>query len=206
MITGDQYRERIAKLKPNVYMGGKVVDRFDPKLVGGVNVIAATYDLAADPELESVGTATSHLTGEKINRFCHIHQNTEDLLKKQKMTRLYCQEVGGCIQRCMGIDALNALSVVTYEADQKRFKSEDRQLCTKQVQHDEVIYEPSKCIKCGICVRLTAKHQEEYGFTFIGRGFDVVVGIPFNENTAAGLKKVALVVADACPTGAISRK
>lgn len=93
-----------------------------------------------------------------------------------------------------------------YGADQKRFKSEERQLCTKQVQHEEVIYEPSKCIKCGICVRLTAMHKEDFGFTFIGRGFEVVVGIPFNESTAAGLKKVALEVADACPTGAISRK
>jgi ferredoxin len=93
-----------------------------------------------------------------------------------------------------------------YAADQKRFKPEDRQLCTKQVQHDEVIYEPSKCIKCGICVRLTAKHKEKFGFTFIGRGFDVIVGIPFNEDLAAALKKVALHVADACPTGAISRK
>ncbi len=93
-----------------------------------------------------------------------------------------------------------------YGADQKRFKSEERLLCTKQVQHKEVIYEPSKCIKCGICVRLTEKHQEDFGFAFIGRGFEVVVGIPFNESTAAGLKKVALEVADACPTGAISRK
>ena len=119
MITGDQYRERIARLKPNVYMGGKVIDRFDPKLVGGINVMAATYDFAFDPEFEQVGVATSHLTGNKINRFTHIHQSIEDLLNKQKMTRLYCQEVGGCIQRCMGIDALNALSVVTYETDQK---------------------------------------------------------------------------------------
>ena len=94
----------------------------------------------------------------------------------------------------------------TYGADQKRFKPEERQSCTKQVQHEEVIYEPSKCIKCGICVRLTAKHKEDFGFTFIGRGFDVVIGIPFNESTATGLKKVALEVADACPTGAISRK
>jgi len=94
----------------------------------------------------------------------------------------------------------------TYGADQKRFKSDVRQLCTKQVQHDEVIYEPSKCIKCGICVRLTAKHKEDFGFTFIGRGFEVVVGIPFNESISKGLKKVALEVADACPTGAISRK
>jgi glutamate synthase (NADPH) small chain len=93
-----------------------------------------------------------------------------------------------------------------YGADQKRFKSEQRKVCTKQVQHADIIYEPSKCIKCGICVRLTEKYQEEFGFTFIGRGFDVVVGVPFTETTAGGLKKVALEVADACPTGAISRK
>lgn len=119
MITGDEYRERIAKLKPNVYVGGKLMDRFDPKLIGGVNVMATTYDFAFDPEFKGIGTAISHLTGEKVNRFTHIHQSVEDLLNKQKMTRLYCQEVGGCIQRCMGIDALNGLSIVTYEADQK---------------------------------------------------------------------------------------
>jgi ferredoxin len=93
-----------------------------------------------------------------------------------------------------------------YGADQKRFKPEGRQLCTKQMQHEEVVFEASKCIKCGICVRLTAKHQEKYGFTFIGRGFEVEVGIPFNEDMAAALKKVGLEVADACPTGALSRK
>jgi ferredoxin len=94
----------------------------------------------------------------------------------------------------------------TYGADQKRFKSEERQACTKQVQHDQVIYEPSKCIKCGICVRITEKYKEKYGFTFIGRGFEVVVGIPFGESTREGLKTAALEVADACPTGALSRK
>ena len=119
MITGDEFKERISKLKPNVYMGGKLIDRFDPKLIGGVNIMAATYDFSFDPEFKEVGVATSHLTAEKINRFTHIHQSVEDLLNKQKMTRAYSQEVGGCIQRCMGIDALNALSIVTYEADQR---------------------------------------------------------------------------------------
>jgi NADH dehydrogenase/NADH:ubiquinone oxidoreductase subunit G len=55
-------------------------------------------------------------------------------------------------------------------------------------------------------VRITEKYSEEFGFTFIGRGFDVVVGIPFNESLGSALKKVANEVADACPTGAISRK
>jgi len=94
----------------------------------------------------------------------------------------------------------------TYGADQKRFKSEERLTCTKHIQHHEIIYEPSKCIKCGICVRITEKYKDEFGLTFIGRGFEVVVGVPFGESTAVGLKSAALEVADACPTGALSRK
>jgi len=94
----------------------------------------------------------------------------------------------------------------SYGADQKRFKSEKRLLCTKHVQHDQIIYEPSKCIKCGICVRITEKYKDEFGLTFIGRGFEVVVGVPFGESTGEGLKTAALEVADACPTGALSRK
>jgi ferredoxin len=94
----------------------------------------------------------------------------------------------------------------TYGADQKRFRSDDRVPCRKMDQHDAVIYEPSKCIKCGICVRIAEKHKEKYGMTFIGRGFEVVVGIPFNEDLGHGLQKAALEAARACPTGALSEK
>jgi len=93
-----------------------------------------------------------------------------------------------------------------YGADQRRFKSDERVMCTKLDQHELVIYEPSKCIKCGICVRITESYKEEFGLTFIGRGFDVVVGIPFNETLGRGLKKAATKAALACPTGALSLK
>jgi len=119
MVNSAEYRQRIMKMRPNVYIDGELVGRDDPRLEPGINVMSQTFDLAHEPEHEGVMTATSHLTGEKINRFTHIHQSVEDLLNKQKMTRLYCQKLGGCVQRCMGIDATNALSVVTYEADQK---------------------------------------------------------------------------------------
>jgi len=105
-------------MKPNVYIGEEKVGRDDPRLRGGMNIIRETFDRAYDPEYEDLCTVTSHITGKKINRFCHIHQSKEDLLKRQKMTRLLCHRVGGCIQRCMGIDAMNALSVITYEMDQ----------------------------------------------------------------------------------------
>ena len=116
--TKEEYHEKLRSMRPNVYMNGEVVDRFDERLVPAINVIDMTYELTRDPKYEGLLTTRSHLDGAVINRFTHIHQSTDDLLRKQEMTRLYCQKVGGCIQRCMGIDAMNALSVVTHEVDQ----------------------------------------------------------------------------------------
>ena len=116
--TFDQYYKRVTKLRKNLYIAGEKVGRDDERLQGQMHVIKETYDRANDPEWKDLCTATSHLTGEKISRFTHIHQSVDDLLKKQQMTRLLCHRVGGCIMRCMGIDVMNALSVVTYEMDQ----------------------------------------------------------------------------------------
>ena len=86
MITSSEYRKRLSKMRRNVYMDGSLIDRDDPRIEGSANLIAKTYDLATDPqfkEYEDVLTATSHLTGKKINRFCNIHRSVADLLAKQ---------------------------------------------------------------------------------------------------------------------------
>jgi ferredoxin len=92
----------------------------------------------------------------------------------------------------------------SYGASRNRFRLSGRTPVKKFMQHPEVVYEPGKCIKCGICVRLTARHREAFGFTFIGRGFDVVVGAPFGESTEKALARTARQVAAACPTGALA--
>ncbi len=122
MISSSEYRKRLSKLRRNIYNDGSLVDREYDRLQGAINVLARGYDIVTDPEFkeyEDILTATSHLTGEKINRFNHIHRSVQDLLAKQRMTRLTTQQVGGCIARCMGIDSTNALSVITYLTDQK---------------------------------------------------------------------------------------
>jgi aromatic ring hydroxylase len=117
MRTKEEYIKGLSKMRRNIYFDGELIDRDSELQMDCINVIGTTFDEAQKPENEDLMTATSHLTGNKINRFTHIHQNTDDLHKKQDMTRFLCQKVGGCIQRCMGIDATNAIYNVSYEAD-----------------------------------------------------------------------------------------
>ena len=91
-----------------------------------------------------------------------------------------------------------------YQASRKRFAYTQRKPLKKIIQHNLLVYEPGKCIKCGICVRLTAKQKERFGFTFIGRGFDVEIGVPFGHELDKALEKTASEVAKACPTAALT--
>jgi ferredoxin len=89
-----------------------------------------------------------------------------------------------------------------YEANANRFRSERREF-EQQRQPGGILYEPGKCIVCGICVKLCEMAQEDLGLTFVGRGFDVRVTAPFNESIEAGLQKVAADCVEHCPTGAL---
>ena len=121
LMTAEQYEESLRTLNLMVYMFGKQLDNVvdDPIIRPSMHAVAKTYYMAHCLEHEDIMTATSHITGKKINRFTHIHQSIDDLVKKSKMGRLMGRETGCCFQRCVGMDALNALSIVTYEMDKK---------------------------------------------------------------------------------------
>ncbi|MDR2523869.1 MAG: 4-hydroxyphenylacetate 3-hydroxylase family protein [Synergistaceae bacterium] len=121
MMTGEQYVESIRSMKTEIYMFGEKINSAadSPILRPSLNSVKATYDLAEKPEYEDLMTVTSHLTGKKINRFCHIHQSAEDLINKVKMQRLCGQKTAACFQRCVGMDAFNAIYSTTFEVDKK---------------------------------------------------------------------------------------
>ena len=72
------------------------------------------------------------------------------------------------------------------------------------IDHPEIVYEEGKCISCGLCVQITGNAKEKLGLTFIGKGFNVRVAVPFNESLKDGLAETAGKCVEACPTGALS--
>ena len=106
LMTAKEYIDSLRKLNTRVYMFGEKLDNWvdHPMIRPSINCVAMTYALAQDPRYEELMTATSSLTGRRINRFTHLHQSADDLVKKVKMQRLLGQKTASCFQRCVGMD------------------------------------------------------------------------------------------------------
>ena len=119
--TGKEYVESIKalNLEANV-MGEKTANLPENPLVQpSLKAVAATYDCAHQEETRSLFRVISPLSGEEVNRFTHLHQSSEDLMQKVIMQR-YCGNVTACcFQRCVGLDAANAVFSTSYECDQE---------------------------------------------------------------------------------------
>jgi 4-hydroxybutyryl-CoA dehydratase/vinylacetyl-CoA-Delta-isomerase len=118
--TRDEYLKSLEGRDINIYMFGELIkDPLNhPIIRPSINSVAMTYELANREDFKDMVTVTSQLTGEKINRFTHIHQSSEDLVNKVKMLRVLGQMTCSCFQRCVGMDTLNAIYSVSYDIDQ----------------------------------------------------------------------------------------
>ena len=117
--TGQDYINSLKGRNLKVYLFGELVEEptENPIIKPSINAVAETYDLAIREE--TLATAKSSISGQYVNRFLHIAENAEDLVLQNKMQRKMGQNTGTCFQRCVGMDALNALHSVTTEIDQK---------------------------------------------------------------------------------------
>lgn len=115
------YQDSLKKLRRKVYIQGEEsADPMEHPLVRpSTSAVARTFELEQHGEYKDLIYAKSHLSGRPVNRFTHIHRSTEDLMNKVKLQRILGQQTGTCFQRCVGMDALNALEITTFEMEQE---------------------------------------------------------------------------------------
>ena len=119
MKTPQEYVESLRRRDVRLFVRGQRVEDpvGHPAVAPSVRTVAESYRLAHDPEHRALFTAHSRLVDAEINRFAHIFESPDDLRKKTEMQRVLGRVTGTCFQRCVGMDALNALYNVTFELD-----------------------------------------------------------------------------------------
>lgn len=117
--TADEYIRSLRGRNLRVYLFGELVTEpvDHPVIRPSINAMADTYALAEEePEL---ATEHSTLTGTRVNRFLQVTESAEQVVMQNRMQRRLGQRTGTCFQRCVGMDAINALYSVTYDIDRR---------------------------------------------------------------------------------------
>jgi ferredoxin len=114
----------------------------------------------------------------------------------QRCLHCDCRDIAGCKLRKYA---------EMYGAHARRYHGQ-RRPAERITTHPDLVFEPGKCILCGLCVQIAEQLREPLGLTQVGRGFDVRVAVPFDASLAEALKTAARRCVEACPTSALAWK
>jgi ferredoxin len=110
--------------------------------------------------------------------------------------------------RCLRCDCAQSVScrlralADDYEVEPSRGEGMRRPV-EPRIVRDGLSFEPGKCIRCGICVRILENAGITSGLAFAGRGFNLAVVPPFSDPSLLDFKGQARECARLCPTGAL---
>ncbi len=130
-----------------------------------------------------------------VNGYSEGFTEDEALIEAKRCLHCDCRKQDNCKLRTYAHE---------YNADRKHYLVGSRKAMKKQMQHFRVVFEPEKCIKCGLCIEICASGGEKYGLAFEGRGIDVSVSVPLGGALSDGITITARDVVSSCPTGALS--
>lgn len=197
--TGTIFRARSTMIVRSVADGHEAAKSIDRFLREGF----------ASPNKSIFSVRLGKLNAEELIAFTDAHRNKDETIEQKREdsspAKQAAVEAGRCLHcDCRGRDACLLLEhSERYHADQQHFSDKKRPpLVVKR--SGPVVFEPGKCIKCGLCISVAKKNSDQLGLTFIGRGFDVRVASPFNEPLEKALKKTAFEAVRVCPTAALS--
>ena len=112
-------------------------------------------------------------------------------------------------RRCLHCDCRKADNcrlrdlATAMEARQNAWAGERKKM-TLYSGDNGIVYEPGKCIQCGLCIQTAQRAAEATGLAFSGRGFTMTVAVPFEKTLAEALTHAGPQCVKNCPTGALA--
>lgn len=226
VVDGQTYQTNL----PGVFAGGDAVRK--RKLTvravedGKEASVAISQYLSGEPvtgPARPFNTRIGKLPAEQARKFLAGHSDSPRTNPSHQDGGFSDSEAAEEAARCLHCDCRKPLSCKLrqyardYGARPARYKAPVRRSDSQNIsgtiklfeqlsEHPDIIFEPGKCIDCGLCVQIVAQAGEELGLTFVGRGFDVRVAVPFGRSLAEAIKqtKTAEKCVEACPTGALA--
>jgi hypothetical protein len=129
-------------------------------------------------------------------RFREISDSGEAFHESASCMHCDCRASGDCRLRDLADE---------FEMKDPRGKLINAPIVKKINYETGLVFENSKCIKCGLCVRLCEDSEEEPALCFINRGFISIISEPLTEEFDNILKTRSKDVIKICPTGALSQ-
>jgi ferredoxin len=195
---------------PGVFAGGTAVRTgYDPsRSVGDGRILAECVDRHLEGKLPQLVRQpfTSTIPKLTVAEYQELSKGSNATLSVRELITEAEQAAG----RCCHCDCRSANHCKLqhfgelYGADPRAFAGEHRRRFEFIRQPGGVLFEPGKCITCGICVELATQAQAALGLTYVGRGFDVRIAVPLDRPLAEGLQPVAEQCVKHCPTGALT--
>jgi ferredoxin len=199
---GDAVRKR--RLTVRAVADGKEAAESIGQYLSGLEVTGPT---------RAFNTRIGKLSADQVKKFVAGHSDRPRIEPSQEDGGFTDQQAIEESARCLHCDCRKPQSCKLrryardYNAKPGQYKSERRSF-VQLSEHPEIIFEPGKCIDCGLCVQIVTQAEDELGLTFVGRGFDVKVAVPFNRSLTEAIRNTntARKCVEACPTGALAFK
>ena len=122
LLSADAYLDSIRARSLDVYYRGERMDSIVDHPIAGpaAQSVAEVYRAASDPEVAPLIVTESERVGEQINASNLLWRNRDDLVARVKWERLIARGTGRGALRSPGLDAINALAIVTHACDRQR--------------------------------------------------------------------------------------
>lgn len=134
---------------------------------------------------------------ENISRYKEAESISECISESSNCMHCDCRALENCTLR----DLCEELNIKNPK------RSRDGHPIEKKINSQNgLIFENSKCIKCGLCVRAVIDETNNPSLCFTGRGFMTLISQPLTHDFKSILKNGPDEVIKVCPTGALSKK